>query len=298
MKIAFAAHDAGGAEIVSSWILNHYANSVHALLEGPALRIFERKLPGRIEHYSRDQFQATLAGADLILTGTSWASDLEKVVHQWCKTKGKRCAAFLDHWTEYRQRFTLADTSTIPEEIWVGDKYALQIAQVEFPGVLIKTERNYYLENLTQRIKAKSIEYAGDGQRERLLYCTEPTSRVAETKTGDPLAYGYTEHTALQNMLEYLKNSDYPVQEFRLRKHPSETSEKYAYILKYQYGFALSLSTEEDLAEDCAWANTVVGCDSMAMAVGVLAGKKVLCSIPQGGRQLTNPFPEIQKLFI
>ena len=45
------------------------------------------------------------------------------------------------------------------------------------------------------------------------------------------------------------------------------------------------------------WADWVVGCDSMALAIAVKAGKKVFSCIPAQGKALTIPFPQIIKLF-
>lgn len=297
MKLAFAAHDAGGAEVVSSWIQYCYEQPVHAIVEGPALRIFSHKLQPRLKIYSRDEFAARIQDFDAVLTGTSWASDLEKQVHRWCKINAVHSIAFLDHWTEYRQRFTLGQSYLIPDEIWVSDRYALAIAQEEFRETIVKLRRNHYLAEITNRIQLCETKYARNLHGEKVLYCTEPTSVVAETKTGDANAYGYTEHTALKGMLDYLAESRYQVGEFRLRRHPSEDPSKYEYILRTPEPFPVSLSEEPDLAEDCAWADTIVGCDSMAMTVGVLAKRKVLCAIPKGGKQLSNPFPEIIRLF-
>jgi hypothetical protein len=120
-----------------------------------------------------------------------------------------------------------------------------------------------------------------------VLYVTEPTSAAAEAVTGDPRGWGYTETEALER---YLEQAPGPV---RLRPHPSEPPEKYAGLVE-RHG--LELSAGAPLAEDLAWADTVVGCDSMAMVVGLLAGRRVICAIPPGGRPLSLPFPEIERL--
>lgn len=298
MKIGYAAHDAGGAELLSSWILNCYPQSVQAVLEGPAINIFSRKFGQRLQNYPRQDFMSMISDFDMVITGTSWASDLEKQTHHWCKSKSVRSVAFLDHWTEYTKRFMLEASVLLPDEIWVTDTYAYAIAQKEFPGVPLRQERNFYLEDMIDQIWLKEKQYNKVDKIENILYCTEPTSVVAKIKTGDPNAYGYTEHSALQNTLTFLRSTNYPVGRFRLRKHPSESPEKYEYLLDNTYDFPVELSANNDLAEDCAWADTIAACDSMVMTIGVLANKKVLCCIPKGGRPLSNPYPQIQKLFV
>ena len=58
-----------------------------------------------------------------------------------------------------------------------------------------------------------------------------------------------------------------------------------------------TLSEGRTLAEDFAWADTVVGCDTMAMVVALAAGRRVVSAIPAGGRPLSLPFAEIERLF-
>ena len=81
----------------------------------------------------------------------------------------------------------------------------------------------------------------------------------------------------------------------RLRTHPAEPEGKYDDIVA-EHG--LELSVGRSLAQDCAWADTVVGCDTMAMAVALAAGRHVVSAIPRGGRPLSLPFPEIDRMFV
>ena len=75
MRTAIVAHDAGGAEILSSWVRRQGRAAQHSLaLAGPALKVFERKL-GVIENLPLDQ---ALAKADRVLTGTGWQATLER----------------------------------------------------------------------------------------------------------------------------------------------------------------------------------------------------------------------------
>ena len=43
-KIIVVAHDAGGAEILASWIKRNSISNFELVLEGPAIAVFERKL--------------------------------------------------------------------------------------------------------------------------------------------------------------------------------------------------------------------------------------------------------------
>jgi hypothetical protein len=81
----------------------------------------------------------------------------------------------------------------------------------------------------------------------------------------------------------------------RLRTHPAEPPDKYAAEIAE---FGLELSAGRSLAQDLAWADTVVGCDTMAMAVALAAGRRVISVIPPGGRPLSLPFEGIERMFV
>ena len=120
---------------------------------------------------------------------------------------------------------------------------------------------------------------------------------AAERKHGDPRYWGYTEFEALDAYLTYLNNTSNKVAVI-VRPHPAEPSSKYtAVIQKHQNALSIAESSGRTLAEDCAWADWVVGCDTLAMVIAVHAGRRVFSCIPKGGRQLSLPYPEIIQLF-
>jgi hypothetical protein len=230
-------------------------------LDGPARAIFARKLPGPFVEQGEVEF---------VLAGSSVSSRLERDA---IREAGVRSAVWLDHWVNYAARFDV-----LPDELWVADEYAEAIARETVPGPPVIVMGNPYLEDAAAEIAALP---AGEGT----LYVTEPTSVAAERATGDPLGWGYEELGALR---AYLATDPGPV---LLRPHPAEPPGKYD-------AFGLDISTGRTLAEDIAWASTVVGCDTMAMAVALAAGRRVISVIPPGGRPLSLPFREIEKMFV
>ena len=81
-KVLVVSHDAGGAEILSSFIFNY--PKIHFLyyLEGPAKLIFNRKHPNiNLEKELDDG----LIKCDMILTGTSWQSNIEYIAIEKAK---------------------------------------------------------------------------------------------------------------------------------------------------------------------------------------------------------------------
>ena len=297
--ILIASHDAGGAEIISSWIKrNRGLNDYAYLLEGPAVSIFRRKL-GNVKSATRSEAFTTPLNFDLVLTGTGWASDLEKLALKAARQNLTPSATYLDHWFGYKRRFLLDGQMILPDELWVGDSKALQIVRQEFPRLPVKLEPNLYFEEMVDAIHELSGKVRVENKSFiRILYVTEPTSYITELRHSDPNHLGYTEFEALESYLKYLETQNHRIEKIRVRRHPAEQKGKYSSLLA---GFSKQFLIEEDLdtalVEDCAWADWVVGCQSMAMVIALLAGKKVFCCIPERGKLLPLPFEEITRLF-
>lgn len=295
-SILVVSHGAGGAEVISSWVKKHSEFRYNFLLEGPALKIFRRKIP-RIQFVTREFMHSNIQNFDLILTGTGWESDLEKIAIVLSRKHGIKVAAYLDHWTGYQERFILDNRMMLPDEIWVGDRYAYDLAKSTFPGCQVRLEPNLYFEELLDSIRNVTPHYE-DKKGIRILYVCEPTSIVAQKKYGDPRYWGYTEFEALDGYLEYAARLAKDIEKIRVRLHPSEQYGKYqAIINKYRETYEIEESWDRPLIEDCAWADWIVGCQSMAMVIGVLLKKPVFSCIPAGGKPMVLPFREIVSLF-
>jgi hypothetical protein len=286
--VAIVSHDAGGAEILSSWIKTQN-ESYCLVLGGPALKIFERKL-GSIVNLSLD---SAIIKADWILCGTSWQSNLERNAIIIAKERGKRIISFIDHWVYYAERFNFNGTLVLPDEIWVGDKFAEDLARSIFPDMPIFLMTNPYFEDL--KFEIKKYEFFKHLDCNNLLYVCEPLKEQAYLEHGDEMFFGYTEEDALVFFLKNIPFLKSPVNKIRIRPHPSEKPSKYSWCLQNDH-INLEISEGTTLLEDMEDVNIVVGCESMAMVVGLLAGKRVVCSIPPGGKICELPYPEIEHL--
>src|SRR5450631_1883069 len=98
--LAVVAHDAGGAEILSS-LLRRMPGRHLLVVEGPARKVFDRKL-GPVQP---TELAEAIEQASWVLCGTSWQSDLEWRATELARNAGKRCIAFIDHWVNYPERF-------------------------------------------------------------------------------------------------------------------------------------------------------------------------------------------------
>ena len=295
-NILVVSHDAGGAEIVSAWKKRNLGEyNFVCLLAGPAIAIFRRKFDKINLVTNNDVIFKT--EYDLVITGSSWASDLERIAIASAKKQGIIVATYLDHWTNYHQRFQLNGHTVLPDEIWVGDEYALKLASKEFGSEKIKFVHNCYFDDVLGEIEDYSLNYQSipEETKNKILYICEPRTM----NYGNPDFWGYTEYEALEGYLKYLINSRVCVEKLILRLHPSEHQDKYDEVIrKYHNVFPIEISQEDTLSKNIAWADWVVVCDSMAMYIAGLADKKVYSCIPKHGRALSIPDRKIERIFM
>ena len=140
-------------------------------------------------------------------------------------------------------------------------------------------------------IRALEAPHAG----EHVLYVTEPTSVAAERATGDPLGLGLRgawRAAGLPGDARRPASCGDP----SCGPTPASRRASTTTVLASFRALPLTLSAGTTLDEDCAWADTVVGCETMAMAVALAAGRRVVTVVPEGGR-FSLPFGEIERLY-
>ena len=287
--IAIVSHDAGGAEILSSWLLRN-SEPYCLVLEGPARGIFERKL-GRIQTVP---LANGIRKCDWVLCGTSWQSDLECRAIKSGRINGKRVVAFLDHWVNFRERFRLAGAIDFPDEIWVGDCEAERIAKNDCVGVPVILKENPYFEDLKNALATANIPRKEPSHLTALYVC-EPIREHALRAFGNERHWGYTEEDALLYFLKHINIIGDQITNIIIRPHPSEPSYKYDWAQAVG-GLNVRIGGDRTLFEETMSSDVVAGCESMAMVVGLLAGKRVISCIPPGGKQCSLPHTEIEHL--
>ena len=291
LHVAVVCHDAGGSEIVSSLSRRLKLDCKYSL-SGPALPIFQKKIEGIVNQ----SIANALDGVDILICGTSSPSTYELEAISLARSRGIRSVAILDHWINYRDRFLRFEQLTIPNEIWVVDKFAEQLASSVFPKVSVKLIENPYKEDCLERLTEVKNQLPSDfekGGSSRVLYVTEPTSEHAERKYGDARYWGYTEQDAIKYLFENIKIIAPDALKIIIRPHPSEISSKYEFALS-SLGLEVVITKEHELIYEIARADVIAGCNSMAMLVGTWAEKRVVCCIPPGGRGFNLPTQGIE----
>ncbi len=292
-SVLVVAHDAGGAEILAHYVQQQLSpENCRFVIEGPAKKVFQRVL-GQVNCCS---LQQGLAQSDWCLCGTSWQSDLEWQAVKQAKRLGKHVVSFIDHWVNYPQRFIRNGERLLPDELWVGDQYAEAIARKTFTDIPICVVDNPYLKSITQEIKRhKKICVPNEDEKTSVLFISENISGHARLKYNDEHYFGYTEFEAIEFLLSNLDWLDSQIKTVLIRPHPSDSPDKYSDILK-RYPNKVRMSRGETLLADIQSADWVTGCESMALVIALLAGKRVFSCIPLP-RQCCLPYPEIISLW-
>lgn len=288
--LAVVSHDAGGAEVISSFVRRHRPDCLF-VLEGPARGIFERKL-GPLAILPLDE--AIQQGTSL-LCGTSWRSDLELRAIASARSCHRRSTAFLDHWTCYPERFSRPGEARLPDEIWVGDRMAEGIARNAFPGLTITLVDNPYFADIRDEFAKRDLVRAADSHGKSVLYVCEPLGEQALLQYGDERYWGYNEEDALRYFLANAGALGSPIERIVIRPHPSEAAAKYHWA-QAECSLPVMFGGGSPLIDEIVASDVVIGCESMAMVVALLGGKTVITSIPPGGKTCSLPHPDIISL--
>jgi hypothetical protein len=290
--LTVVSHDAGGAELISSYVRQQKLSCLY-VLAGPALRIFKRKLgPLRIL-----PLDVAITQASSFLCGTSWQSDLEFNALGLAREVRKPTVTFLDHWVNYRERFMRGVEIHLPDEIWVGDSFAKDLASTLLPQVPIRLVDNPYFSDLREELLLvrPSKHVADDQDKISVLYVCEPIGEHMHRQFGNKWHLGYLEHEALDYFLAHIYALGKPIRQIVIRPHPSEAPDKYNWALE-GHQLPVVVGGKQNLLQEIVDSDVIVGCESMAMVVGLLAGKRVISIIPPGGSPCALPYPAIERM--
>lgn len=284
--IAVVAHDAGAANLITGWLKDLPTAHIRISVAGPALDIFAAELP----HLTNMALTDSLYGAGTLLSGTSSrASNIEHEARVLAREGCIPSIGVIDHWVNYAERFVRNEQQVLPDEIWVSDEIALSLAQDCFPAHPVRQLRNRYLEQLVEKITARTSREI-DGKT-RVLYVLEPIR--ARWGNNDTLG----EFQALDFFISKLGllglGND---TEIRLRAHPSDPSGKYNAWCAAHSQLNISVDATQTLSDLIAWADWVVGCETFAMVIALHANKRILSTLPPYAPPCKLPQKEIRML--
>ena len=279
-EIVVIAHDAGGAEVLAAYVREHRATTrFMSYVAGPAARIWKR------EHLRFSRMPASSTGitrvvrghrnANMVLLGTGWMTHIESDALAEAKKQNIRTAVYLESWSRYRERFGyphIGWQKKLPDEVWVGDRYAYKIAARQFP----KTVKVRFVPN----------EYFAETVRKYRMHKSR--------KKPDSILFLSSIDNTTQRVFEALLRSmeQKTGKRVRVRFHPADDRSRFDGIIKRCKRVTVEKSHEQDITKDLLRASVVIGTETTAMAVAALAGIQVVSLLPMGVRS-TLPFSGI-----
>jgi len=278
MKVAIVCYHAGGAEIISNYIIQNKVDC-HFVLDGPAVEIFKN----RFNDFKNYTIEEALVNCDSFLTGTGCVSDWEWNAIKLAKKNGKKVISFLDHWVNYRARFIRDGNEQIPDEVWVGDQHAQKIAKRELKDYRVKHIDNPYFKDMNERFNSKILKN-NSSSATKILYVCENINKPDFNQI-DSIKY------FLDNLSALVENPDLII----IRPHPSEDCHKYDWLCD-EYDLPIEISKKSSLFNDIVNCQTIAGCTSMAMVIGLIAKRRVVSCIPNKEIPITLPFQKIEIL--
>lgn len=281
-KVLVVVHDAGGAEIIGAYIKKNSGRfDFRPYVAGPAKIIF-RRLEIPASSISENEAEITHivgkhADAKFALLGTGWMTAIEFDALVCAKAVGLKSVVYLESWVNYRERFKYPEKNwkkNLPDEIWVGDKYALALAKKYFTSTMVRYVPNQYF----IAMKGYYRELLGGYEKEKgILFLSDVTKET---------------DIALKQLLDILAVKEDPLP-LLIRFHPADDTTRYdALIAQYRGAVEIKKSTEKYFVRDLLFANIVIGTETVAMVVSVLAGIKTI-SIMSVGKKPFLPFKEI-----
>jgi hypothetical protein len=283
--LAVVSNDAGATNLIIGWLRERKDILVRTCLQGAAVELWSQAFPQWCCNMSISE---SLDGTRVLLSGTSWMSNLEHDARRIARILGIPSIGVIDHWVNYTERFIRNEEQILPDEIWVADEYALLEAKKYFSGIPIVQLPNKYLEGMVSEINVYSKLTDHNSYSPNVLYVLEPVRLKwgADERSGEFQALDYFMERLAALGLSY-KTA------IRLRPHPSDKPGKYDVWLNDHFMYNLTIDTQSSLVELIAWSDWVVGCETFAMVVALQANRRVISTIPPWAPSCRLPQKEI-----
>ena len=256
-KVLIVAHDAGSANLMVHNLAN-YADESDCLLSGPAIKIFQgsEKKWQLVDAVELDRYEK-------IYVGTGWENKNYLNILKRCRNRDIKSYAYLDHWTNYTERFRFGSDLMMPKYIITTDTLSEKLARRKFPDTKILLEENKYLVSTIKNIhKIQRTTVPRE-----VLFLGENTQEMYDKKL-----------TKEQYTFKRLMESEFNLERdlIRLRKHPSESVDKYLDVISHlPSANNLIISEAETLESDIAQSCLIYGITSMALHIAKAAEKEV-----------------------
>ena len=270
-NIGIVCNDAGAANIIIYWIKKYKYNYL-IKATGPAKKIFLEIIP---KLKFEKKLSTVIKKSDLVVSGTSAKSNIDHKARYLSKENKKKVIGLLDHWTLYKEGFTYKNKVLLPDEIWVTNKKAFNIAKKQFKIKIVikKNLIEYYASKLNRKTKCRNF-----------LYILEPLNNKIEFKI-------------LKKFLSFIKkNNLHKKINLKFKIHPSENIGKYKNFIKKNYNSNFSIFSNYNIIKIINWSDHVFGLRSYALVLALNAHRKVFTLLPFNDYKFTLPYKKISSL--
>ena len=256
--------EAGGAELACSFALNQKEKFCLAL-SGPAIKIFKKKF-SKIKIISKSE---AIKKSDWVLCSTGTSGNFEKDGIILAKKSKKKVVALLDHWVEYRSRLIKKKKLFIPDEIWVTDNYALKIIKKEKFKTKIVLKKNLYLKEFKKKAKL-FINKKNKSVGKNIIFLSEWVNPDHKKS--------YNAEQCIKFFLNNISALKSKINKVTIRFHPGEKIKKLIWLKNYSN--KILISKNKDVFDDILQNDIIVGINTVALVLGLIAKKKVISCIP------------------
>ena len=266
MKVFVAANDAGGAEVLSEYLLSKKIN-FSGIFTGPAKIIFSEKFGPSI--LKADETELMSCGELIVATSSISTTELRQI--QTARKNGITSIAIIDGVGNFKMRFERDGLICLPDKFIVETLEAKRDLELVFGKQKVIIEENYYL---------KKFKKLKNSSEDIVLYLTDPISDHGSKYFGDSNYFGFDEFEALEL---FLVNYDKVMNEaFKIviRPHPDESVCKYRYLQDKFRHLDIDIDQKDSLENHVNSAKVVIGCSNNAMLAALAAGKRVVSILP------------------
>lgn len=255
-KIGIVCNDAGGSEIISAWLFQKKKNFIYSL-SGPAKKIFGKKFKKK----KNFKISKLVENSDIIITGTSLHCENEIEAIKYSRIKKKICISFIDHWINYKLRFTRKGKEYLPDILIAHDlKSFFELKKIFKNRVKILIIKNAYFELIKKNYKK--------------IRKTQPEGKyVFFSSNNNKSNTKLTDEKCLIKTINFIKKNfkEKKLINILVRHHPSEKKTKYKNF-KYK-NTKLIFDQNKDLLKTIFQNRNFFGYESMALVVAKICKK-------------------------
>lgn len=211
------------------------------------------------DQYIKDNFKDI--SIDIIVTGTSWGNCIDKAFIKFGIENHIKVISIVEHWSNYRERFLINNTLTLPDYIVVNDSLAKDEAVKDgLPDEIIYVLGNPVLENKAKncRVNFNRKKWLDDFKIPDTKIITFVSENYAQDFPVKSTYYhGFDEYQVIGDLLEAVKQEGHLI----IKLHPAEKPDKYdAYKSKN-----VTIVSQTDVDALIAYSDFIVGMGSMLL---------------------------------